>query len=188
MGLENGDNGCLNICDDDVDISHVLVHFVKSACLYSVNPFSTLFSANIQHNCPILFGICPTYLPAGLAFRFSFQKQLHLHFQGKWPLAPSSFEWTNVLFSLLCLESYWIEWKIFGKTRSAVNLLQRLFATSIFCGVIWYFWWWLIMVLIVSYWSQGVLSPRHTWYLSDAVLRSVLIGFGIFISIFWKFL
>ena len=51
-----------------------------------------LFSANIQHNCPILFGICPTYLPAGLAFRFSFQKQLHLHFQGKWPLSPSSFE------------------------------------------------------------------------------------------------
>ena len=42
----------------------VLVHLVKSACLYSVNPFSTLFSANIQHDCPILFGICPTYLPA----------------------------------------------------------------------------------------------------------------------------
>ena len=24
-------------------------------CLYSVNPFSTLFSANIQHHCPIPF-------------------------------------------------------------------------------------------------------------------------------------
>ena len=78
--------------------SHVLVHFVKSACLYSVNPFSTFFSANNQHNCPILFCMCPTYLPAGLAFRFSFQKQLHLHFWGKWPLAPSIF-WTNKLFS-----------------------------------------------------------------------------------------
>ena len=52
----------------------VLVHFVKSAFLYSKNPFSTLFSANIQHSCPILFCICPTELPAGLAFRFSFQK------------------------------------------------------------------------------------------------------------------
>ena len=78
--------------------THVLVHFVKSACLYSVNPFSTFFSANNQHNCPILFCMCPTYLPAGLAFRFSFQKQLHLHFWGKWPLAPSIF-WTNKLFS-----------------------------------------------------------------------------------------
>ena len=68
------------------------MHFVKSACLYSVNPFSTFFSANNQHNCPILFCICPTYLPAGLAFRFSFQKQLHLHCQGKWPIAPSIFE------------------------------------------------------------------------------------------------
>ena len=98
-------------------VTHVLVHLVKSACLYSVNPFSTLFSANIQHNCPILFGICPTYLPAGLAFRFSFQKQLHLHFQGKWPLAPSSFErmsyshrsflqnikWNQLVSPLLCL-------------------------------------------------------------------------------------
>ena len=74
------------------------MHFVKSACLYSVNPFSTFFSANNQHNCPILFCMCPTYLPAGLAFRFSFQKQLHLNFWGKWPLAPSIF-WTNKLFS-----------------------------------------------------------------------------------------
>ena len=54
--------------------THVLMHFVKSACLYSINPFSILFSANIQHNYPILFCICPTELPAGLAFRFSFQK------------------------------------------------------------------------------------------------------------------
>ena len=84
---------------------HVLVHLVKSACLYSVNPFRTLFWANIQHNCPILFGICPTYLPAGLAFRFSFQKQLHLHFWGKWPLAPSIF-WTNKLFSQIILQNY----------------------------------------------------------------------------------
>ena len=76
----------------------MLVHFVKFSCLYSVNPFSTFFSANNQHNCPILFCMCPTYLPAGLAFRFSFQKQLHLHFWGKWPLAPSIF-WTNKLFS-----------------------------------------------------------------------------------------
>ena len=50
--------------------THVLVHFVKSACLYSVNFFSTFFSANNQHNCPILFCICPTYLPAGLPLRF----------------------------------------------------------------------------------------------------------------------
>ena len=62
---------------------HVLVHFVKSECLYSVNHFSTFFSDNNQHNCPILFCMYPTYLPAGLAFRFSFQKQLHLHFWGK---------------------------------------------------------------------------------------------------------
>ena len=48
---------------------HVLVHFMKSAWLYSVNPFSTLFSANIQRNCPILFCTCPTYLPAGLVMK-----------------------------------------------------------------------------------------------------------------------
>ena len=34
--------------------SNVLLHFVKSPCLNSVNPLSTLFSTNIQHNCPIL--------------------------------------------------------------------------------------------------------------------------------------
>ena len=34
------------------------LHFVKSA-FYSVNPFSTLFSANIQHNCQILYCIRP---------------------------------------------------------------------------------------------------------------------------------
>ena len=71
---------------------HVLLHFVKSPCLNSVNPFSTLFSADIQHNCPILFCFCRTYFPPWLAFRFSIPKWLTLHFQGKWPLVPSSFE------------------------------------------------------------------------------------------------
>ena len=42
---------------------HVLLHFVKSPCPKSVNPFSTLFPADIQHNCPILFCICRTYFP-----------------------------------------------------------------------------------------------------------------------------
>ena len=87
-------------------LTHVLLHLVKSSCPNSVNPFSTLFSADIQHNCPILFGICPTYLPAGHAFRFSFQKQLHLHFQGKWPLAPSSFE-------RMCYSHSYV-WKVTG--------------------------------------------------------------------------
>ena len=50
-------------------LPHVLVHFAKSAWLYSVNPFSALFSANIQRNCPILFCTCPTYLPAGLVMK-----------------------------------------------------------------------------------------------------------------------
>ena len=38
----------------------------SSACLYSVNPFSTLFSANIQQNCPILL-----YMPNLLTSRTS---------------------------------------------------------------------------------------------------------------------
>ena len=71
------------ILDPQNKLSHVLVHFVKSECLYSVNPFSAFFSSNNRHNCPILFCICPKYLPAGLALRFSFQKHIHLHFQGK---------------------------------------------------------------------------------------------------------
>ena len=71
---------------------HVLLHFVKSPCLNSVNPFSTLFSADMQHNCPILICICRTYFPPWLAFRFSVQKWLHLHFRGEWPLSPSRFE------------------------------------------------------------------------------------------------
>ena len=54
--------------------THVLLHFVKSPCLNSVNPFSTLFSADIQHNCPILLCICRTYFRPRLAFRFSIQK------------------------------------------------------------------------------------------------------------------
>ena len=78
--LHNLDNG-----------AHVLLHLVKSSCPNSVNPFSTLFSADIQHNCPILFCICWPYFPPWLAFRFSIKKWLHLHFQGKWPLLPSSF-------------------------------------------------------------------------------------------------
>ena len=83
LAIEDSENGwyeCSNIKRFVNAYPHVLVHFVKSACLYSVNPFSTFFSANNQHNFPILFCMCPTYLPAGLAFRFSFQKQLHLHF------------------------------------------------------------------------------------------------------------
>ena len=56
-------------------------YFVKSATagVYCINPQYT-FSANIQHNFPMLFCISPTYLPAGLAFRSSFQKQIYLHF------------------------------------------------------------------------------------------------------------
>ena len=76
----------------------MLLHLVKSSCPNSVNPFSTLFSADIQHNCPILFCICRPYFPPWLAFRFSIKKWLHLHFQGKWPLSPSSFE--QLSFSL----------------------------------------------------------------------------------------
>ena len=38
-----------------VPTPHVLLHLVKSSCPNSVNPFSTLFSADIQHNCPIFF-------------------------------------------------------------------------------------------------------------------------------------
>ena len=44
---------------DAKNSTHLLLHFVKSACFYSVNPFSALFSANIQHDCQILFCICP---------------------------------------------------------------------------------------------------------------------------------
>ena len=82
----------ISVSVDKNRCSYVLLHFVKSTCLSNANPFSTLFSANIQNYCPILFCTCPRYLPAGQAFRFSFQKQQHLHFQGNWPLAPSSFE------------------------------------------------------------------------------------------------
>ena len=63
----------------------MLVHFVKSTCLYSVNPFSTLFSANIQHNYPILFGICSTFLPAGLAFRFPSKSNYIFFFRESYP-------------------------------------------------------------------------------------------------------
>ena len=86
-------------------LPHVLVHFVKSAWLYSVNPFSTLFSANIQRNCPILFCTCPTYLPAGLAFRFSIQKQPNLVVQGKLPPAPSNFEWMSYSYRYIQIKS-----------------------------------------------------------------------------------
>ena len=87
-------------------VSHVLLHLVKSSCPNSVNPFSTLFSADIQHNCPILFCICRPYFPPWLAFRFSIKKWLHLHFQGKWPLSPSSFE--QLSFSLrFILQNEW---------------------------------------------------------------------------------
>ena len=86
--------------------AHVLLHLVKSSCPNSVNPFSTLFSADIQHNCPILFCICRPYFPPWLAFRFSIKKWLHLHFQGKWPLSPSSFE--QLSFSLrFILQNEW---------------------------------------------------------------------------------
>ena len=51
--------------------SHVLLHLVKSSCPNSVNPFSTLFSVDIQHNCPILFCICRPYFPPWQAFWFS---------------------------------------------------------------------------------------------------------------------
>ena len=85
---------------------HVLLHLVKSSCPNSVNPFSTLFSVDIKHNCPILSCICRIYSPPWLAFRFSIQKWLHLHFQGKWPLSPSSFE--QMSFSLrFSLEKEW---------------------------------------------------------------------------------
>ena len=55
-------------------LTHVLVHFVKSACLYSVNPFSTLFSANIQHNCPILFLYMPNLLTSRTSTSFFLPK------------------------------------------------------------------------------------------------------------------
>ena len=96
----------------------MLVHFVKSTCLYSVNPFSTLFSADIQHNCPILFGIWRPYFPPWLAFRFSIKKWLHLHFQGKWPLSPSSFE--QLSFSLRSILQN--EWK--SQIKSAGLIVQ----------------------------------------------------------------
>ena len=86
--------------------SYVLLHFVKSPCLNSVKLFSTLFSADIQHNWPILFCICRPYFPLWLAFRFSIRKWLDLHFQGKWPLSPSSFE--HLSFSLrFILQNEW---------------------------------------------------------------------------------
>ena len=72
--------------------SHVLGHFVKSAWLYSVQILSVHFSQPISSIIAQFFCICPIYLPAGLALRFSFQKQKHINFQGKWPLAPFSFE------------------------------------------------------------------------------------------------
>ena len=68
------------------------MHSVKFACLYSVNPFSTIVSVNILHYIHF-FCMCPTYLTAGLAFRFPSKSiSFSYHFQGKWPLAPSSFE------------------------------------------------------------------------------------------------
>ena len=90
--------------------TYVLLHLVKSSCPNSVNPFSTLFSADIQHNCPILFCTCRPYFPPWLAFRFSIKKWLHLHFQGKWPLSPSSFE--QLSFSLRFILQN--EWKCYG--------------------------------------------------------------------------
>ena len=87
---------CPKLCPSyrrhDDQMTHVLLHLVKSSCPNSVNPSSTLFSADIQHNCPIFFCICRPYFPPWLAFRFSIKKWLHLHFQGKWPLSPCSFE------------------------------------------------------------------------------------------------
>ena len=67
---------CLGRCAENQNgnsRSHVLVHFVKSACLYSVNPFSTFFSANNQHNFPILFLYVPDLLTSrtGISFFLS---------------------------------------------------------------------------------------------------------------------
>ena len=105
MNHENFDNSVMVYVLNDDD-THVLLHLVKSSCPNSVNPFSTLFSADIQHNCPILFCICRPYFPPWLAFRFSIKKWLHLHFQGKWPLSPSSFE--QLSFSLrFILQNEW---------------------------------------------------------------------------------
>ena len=68
--------------------SHVLGHFVKSACLYSVNPFSTLFSANIQHNCPILFLYMPNLLTSRTSTSFFLPKAKTYSFSGK--VTPSA--------------------------------------------------------------------------------------------------
>lgn len=105
-------------------MSHVLLHLVKSSCPNSVNPFSTLFSADIQHNCPILFYVCRPYFPPWLAFRFSIKKWLHLHFRGKWPLLPSSFK--QLSFSLR-----------FALPINKAKLYQRRFRTLFWLGLVW---------------------------------------------------
>ena len=78
--------------------AHVLLHFVKSSCLNSANPFSTPFSADIQHNCLNLLCICRTYFPLRLAFRFFHPKVTTSSFSRK--VTPSAILfWTNEFFS-----------------------------------------------------------------------------------------
>ena len=57
-------------------------------CLYSVNPFSTLFSANIQHNCPILFLYMPNLLTSRTSTSFFLPKAKTYLFSGK--VTPSA--------------------------------------------------------------------------------------------------
>ena len=72
---------------------HVLVHFVKSECLYSVNHFSTFFSENNQHNCPILFLFVPDLLTSRTSISFFLSKATTSSFLGK--VTPSAIYFLN---------------------------------------------------------------------------------------------